>query len=89
MQLTEQHIIKRGDPRFVALDAASFAFKNLYNAGLYEIRQAFFADGTRLSYAQMDKRMQSHEAYRALPAKVAQQVLKQLDDAWTSFFRSP
>ncbi|MBV8694220.1 MAG: transposase [Ktedonobacteraceae bacterium] len=88
MQLTEQHIIKRGDPRFVALDAASFAFKNLYNAGLYEIRQAFFADGTRLSYAQMDKRMQSHEAYRALPAKVAQQVLKQLDDAWTSFFEA-
>ncbi|MBV9706262.1 MAG: transposase [Chloroflexi bacterium] len=88
MQLTEQHIIKRGDPRFVALDAASFASKNLYNAGLYEIRQAFFADGTRLSYAQMDKRMQSHEAYRALPAKVAQQVLKQLDDAWTSFFEA-
>ncbi|MBV9690758.1 MAG: transposase [Ktedonobacteraceae bacterium] len=32
--------------------------------------------------------MQSHEAYRALPAKVSQQVLKQLDDAWTSFFEA-
>ncbi|MBV9690908.1 MAG: transposase [Ktedonobacteraceae bacterium] len=88
MQLTEQHIIKRGDPRFAALDAASFASKNLYNAALYQLRQAFFADGTWLRYALLDKRMQSHEAYKALPAKVSQQVLKQLDDAWTSFFEA-
>ena len=33
----------------------------------------------------MDKRMQPHEAYRALPAKVAQHVLKQLADAWKAF----
>ena len=88
MQLTEQHIIKRDDPRFIALDAASFASKNLYNAALYEIRQSFFANGTRLRYAQMDKRMQSQEAYKALPAKVSQQVLKQLDDAWAAFFEA-
>jgi IS605 OrfB family transposase len=36
----------------------------------------------------MDKRMQGHEAYRLLPAKVAQQVLKQLDKNWRSFFRA-
>ena len=29
--------------------------------------------------------MQSHEAYKALPAKVSQQVLKQLADAWKAF----
>ncbi|MBV9019190.1 MAG: transposase [Ktedonobacteraceae bacterium] len=88
MQLVEQHVIKRGDPRFAVLDAASFASKNLYNAALYEIRQAFFADGIWLRYSEMDKRMQSHEAYKALPAKVSQQVLKQLDDAWTAFFEA-
>jgi transposase len=88
MQLTEQHVIERADPRFAAIDAACFKSKNLYNAGLYELRQAFFADGTWLRYAEMDKRMQSHEAYKALPAKVSQQVLKQLDDAWTSFFEA-
>ncbi|MBV9705804.1 MAG: transposase [Chloroflexi bacterium] len=88
MQLTEQHIIKRDDPRFAAIDVACFASKNLYNAALYELRQAFCADGTWLRYAALDKRMQSHEAYRALPAKVSQQVLKQLDDAWESFFEA-
>ncbi len=88
MQLTEQHVIDTGDPRYAAIDAACFASKNLYNASLYELRQAFFADGTWLRYAEMDKRMQSHEAYKALPAKVSQQVLKQLDDTWTSFFEA-
>ena len=85
MQLVEQHVIGRSDPRFAVIDAAAFASKNLYNAGNYEMRQAFIHHGKRLTYTQMDKLMQPHEAYQALPAKVAQQVLKQLDDAWVSY----
>jgi putative transposase len=49
MQLTEQHVIERADPRFAVIDAAAFASKNLYNAANYEIRQAFFHDGTYLT----------------------------------------
>ncbi len=75
MQLTEQHVIARNDPRYAVIDAAAFASKNLYNAALYEIRQAFIHEGTYLSYHEMDKLMQPHEAYKALPAKVSQQVL--------------
>ncbi len=88
MQLTEQHIIDRKDPRYAIIDAAAFASKNLYNATLYELRQAFFASGTTLSYNEMDKRMQVHEAYRALPAKVSQQVLMQVHHDWDSFFKA-
>src|SRR5579883_567347 len=88
MQLTEQHIIGRDDPRFAAIDAAAFKSKNLYNAALYEIRQAFIHHGTYLDYNEMDRCMQSHEAYQALPAKVSQQVLRQLDNNWTSFFEA-
>jgi putative transposase len=86
MQLVEQHIIKRDDPRFIIIDRAAFASKNLYNAALYELRQAFIFQGKRLLYNTMDKLMQPHEAYKALPAKVAQQVLQQLDREWTSYF---
>jgi putative transposase len=86
MQLVEQTIIKRTDPRYAAIDAASFASKNLYNAALYEIRQAFIHQGVSLGYIKMDKRMQAHEAYKALPAKVSQQVLKLLDKNWQGFF---
>src|SRR5579859_3273104 len=52
------------------------------------MRQAFIHEGKRLSYNQMDKLMQPHEAYKALPAKVSQQVLKQLADAWTGYFEA-
>jgi putative transposase len=86
MQLVESHIIKPIDPRYPKIDAACFASKNLYNATLYEVRQAFIFQGIYLNYNEMDKRMQSHEAYKALPAKVAQQVLKVLDKNWQSFF---
>ena len=86
VQLVEQCVINRKDPRFAVIDTAAFASKNLYNAALYEIRQAYFFGGRYLSYNEMDKRMQGHEAYRSLPAKVAQQVLKQLDKNWRSFF---
>src|SRR5215469_10067629 len=84
MQLVEQHIISRNDPRYAIIDAAAFASKNLYNAGNYELRQTFIQTGRMLSYPQLDKLMQSHEAYRALPAKVAQWVLKGLVKNWES-----
>ena len=85
MQLVEQHCISRSDPRYAIIDAAAFKSKNLYNAALYEMRQAFLCSGIYLSYEEMDQRMQPHEAYRALPAKVAQHVLKQLAAAWKAF----
>ncbi len=86
MQLVEQHVIDRKDPRFAVIDAAAFASKNLYNAALYEIRQVYIFEGRYLNYNTMDKLMQGHEAYKALPAKVAQKVLDQLDQNWQSFF---
>lgn len=86
MQLVEQHVIDRDDPRYAAIDAAAFQSKNLYNAALYEIRQAFIHRGVYLPYEEMDRRMQAHEAYCALPAKVSQQVLKRLHQNWLAFF---
>jgi putative transposase len=88
MQLVEQHVIERNDPRYAVIDEAAFKSKNLYNAALYEVRQAFIHEGRYISYNQLDKFMQSHEAYKALPAKVSQQVLVLLDKNWTSFFEA-
>jgi hypothetical protein len=41
VQLVEQHCIDKRDPRYRVIDEAAFKSKNLYNAALYEIRQAF------------------------------------------------
>src|SRR6266568_7178220 len=88
MQLVEQHVIDRRDPRYAIIDEAAFKSKNLYNAALYEIRHAFIHEDKYLNYHEMDKRMQSHEAYKALPAKVSQQILMLLDKNWASFFEA-
>jgi putative transposase len=87
VQLVEQHRIDRYDPRWQAIDAAAFASKNLYNAALYQTRQAYvFEHHKVLSYSALDKLMQPTEAYCALPAKVAQWVIKQVTLAWKSYF---
>jgi putative transposase len=86
MQLVERHVIKRTDARFAAIDVAAFASKNLYNAANFLVRQSFIREGTYLDYFEMHRRMKDHEAYQALPAKVAQWVLRLLDQNWQSFF---
>lgn len=88
MQLVEQHVIDKNDPRYVVIDEAAFKSKNLYNAALYEIRQSFIFTGKYLNYSLVQRRMQPHEAYKALPAKVSQQVLMVLDRNWKSFFEA-
>lgn len=86
MQLVEQHGISKTDARYCVIDAAAFASKNLYNAANYELRQTYIFHKVYLPYEELYHRMKSHEAYKALPAKVAQQVLKVLDKNWKSYF---
>lgn len=88
MQLVEQHVIDKNDPRYAVIDDAAFKSKNLYNAALYEIRQSFIFTGKYLNYHEVQRRMQSHEAYKSLPAKVSQQILMMLDRNWKSFFEA-
>ncbi len=85
MQLVEQHCISKGDSRYEVIDRVAFASKNLYNAALYEMRQAFIHHNRRIYFKELYHLMKSHEAYQALPAKVAQQVLKLLDKNWESY----
>jgi putative transposase len=86
MHLVEQHRIDSHDPRWVAIDTAAFASKNLYNAALYLTRQAYIRDHTVLSYGELERLLQPTEEYRALPAKVAQWVVRQVTLAWKSYF---
>nr|BBH87079.1 hypothetical protein KTC_18300 [Thermosporothrix sp. COM3] len=88
MQLVEQHIIEKSDPRYEAIDRAAFASKNLYNAANYFVRQAFIFQGTYTGYAELFHMLKGHEAYQALPRKVSNDVLRLLDKNWKSFFQA-
>jgi putative transposase len=85
LQLVERTIINQSDPRYAAIDAASFAAKNLYNLALYEWRQAFIHKGKYLCYAEVYHLVKHSEAYQALPRKVSNDILRQLDKAWRSY----
>jgi putative transposase len=88
MQLAERHIIKSTENRFVEIDGLAFQSKNLYNAANYVIRQNFLYGWGYLNYNKMAQLMKSHQAYKALPAKVSQQILMILDKNWQAFFEA-
>src|SRR5206468_3793114 len=88
MQLVEKHIIKKSDPSFKEIDALAFASKNLFNLANYNIRQNFFATGAPLGWGVLDKMLQQTDAYKALPAKVSQLVLKNLVDNWEAYLKA-
>src|SRR4028119_479415 len=88
MQLTERHIIKSTEHRFTEIDALAFKSKNLYNATNYVIPQSFIYGWGYVGYNEMNRLMKSHEAYKALPESVSQQILMVLDKNWKSFFEA-
>ncbi|MEG4290218.1 transposase [Microcoleus sp. C2C3] len=88
MQLAERHIIKSTEYRFAQIDELAFKSKNLYNAANYVIRQSFVYGWSYINYNEMNRLMKSHQAYKALPAKVSQQILMILDKNWKSFFEA-
>lgn len=94
MQLTERHLIKPGHELYGVLDDLTFKAKNLYNHGLYLYRQSYFEykknpEKSTLTWRDIDKslRRQGHEDIRALPAKVANAVLKNLGESITSYWK--
>ncbi len=60
--------------------------KNLYNYGLYHVRQAFFNDNHYIKYSDLYEQVKSGRDYKSLPSQVAQQVLRLIDKNFKSFF---
>ena len=95
MRLVEQHIIKQSSMHYNELQDLLHKCKNLYNKGLYVVRQHYFQykdDNTvkykYLNYYSIEKRLRTEDDvdYRALPSPVAQQVLMMVDRNFKSFF---
>lgn len=89
MILSEIHIIKLQNKYYDDLDNLCFLSKNLYNVGLYNVRQHYFDEKKYLNYNDINKNFVENNQvdYRNLPAKVSQQTLKLLDKNFISFFK--
>ena len=88
MTLVEKHDFHRGSNEYKELDRLCFLSKNLYNAGLYTVRQHFFATKKFLSYNELTNQFteMNQADFRALPSKVAQHTLKLIHQNFKSFF---
>ncbi len=97
--LVEKHKIYKGHPFFEEIDQLCFSSKNLYNAGTYFVRQAFIrtseakenglmetAQWMRYNDVENFFKRSKNQDYEALPRKVSQQILMQIDKEWKSFF---
>lgn len=60
--------------------------KNLYNVGLYHVRQHYFTEKSFLKYESNYHVSKTNENYKLLQAGVSQQILKVVDRSFKSFF---
>lgn len=81
-----QHINKK-HKLYPIIDELSFKAKNLYNAGLYEIRRSYF-DGEVLKWNKIDGNFvkENQVDYRNLPSRAAQSVLRKLGQNMNSYW---
>ena len=87
MYLTiKQQIKHMSKSDYRTLKTLCFAAKNLTNEAIYNIRQQFFNDGTYLSYRESYKLLKNSMNYRILNSNMSQQILREVDGSFRSFF---
>ena len=86
MILIEKHIINNNHQFFLECDNLCFKSKNLYNQGLYNVRQFYFENKKYLNYVENYHVAKKQESYSQLPTKVSCQTLKLVDQNFKSFF---
>ena len=60
--------------------------KNLKNQAIYNVRQHYFQNKKYLSYNENYKILKNSENYKKLNSNMAQQILKEVDESFKSFF---
>lgn len=87
MYLTQKNQIKGlSKTEFVALRELCRLSKNLYNVGLYSVRQFYFSEKKYLRYESNYHYCKTNENYQLLNTDIAQQTLKVVDRSFRSFF---
>jgi IS605 OrfB family transposase len=84
----EKHVIKKDHEWYAYCDEITDYSRKLFNSAQYVQRHSYFYGHGYLSQSKLDKLFQKNENYKAMPAKVAQLVLQQCADTWTSHFRA-
>jgi putative transposase len=87
MYLTQKNQIRDlSKTEFLALRELCRLSKNLYNVGLYTVRQYYFQEHKHLRYESAYHLCKDNENYQTLNTDIAQQTLKVVDRTFRSFY---
>ena len=95
MKLVQVHIIKENNEYYKELKDMLHLSKNLYNTALYNVRQYYFQtkNDTTVKYKYLNyyanwRQLSTSQNidFKALPYHIAQQVIRQVDNNFSSFF---
>lgn len=87
MYLTvKQQVNHLSKEEYLTLRELSHIAKNLTNEALYNIRQTYFKDKSFVSYQANNKALKSSDNYKTLNSNMSQQILKEVDGQFQSFF---
>ena len=87
MYLTvKQHVKHLSKKDYRTLRQLCRTAKNLTNEALYNIRQYYFTEGEFLKYEKNYVLLKNSQNYKSLNSNMAQQILKEVDGSFKSFF---
>lgn len=87
MYLTVKQQIKHlSKDEYLILKELCHIAKNLTNEAIYNIRQYFFNEKKYLSYVNNYHQLKNSDNYKILNSNMAQQILKEVDGSFKSFF---
>jgi putative transposase len=87
MYLNQTNRLRLDKQQSDALKRMCHLSKNMFNVGLYNVRQYFFQERKYLSYEGNYHHAKENENYKELPTDIAQQTLKIVDRSFKSFFK--
>lgn len=82
----KQQLNNLSKKEYIALKTMCHLAKNLYNVGLYNVRQYYFQEQKYLSYESNYHLSKTNENYKLLNSNMSQQILKEVDTVFKSFF---
>ena len=78
-----KHLTKE---EYLILKELCHVAKNLTNEAIYNVRQYYFTEGKYLNYEKNYAILKNSENYKTLNSNMSQQILKEVDGSFKSFF---
>lgn len=82
----KQQVKQLSKEDYLNIKKLAHAAKNLANEAIYNVRQHYFQEGNYLSYEKNYARLKTSPNYKILNSNMAQQILKEVDGSFKSFF---